>query len=91
LSAKEIKKIKAFCGLTDDDEILGATDDNRSKKKELIVSDKIEKDDPQEFLKVLIDEAFHALDSTIDNRVVDEKARDLASFLWKCGYRRTAI
>jgi len=64
------------------------TDDNRTRTKVMIVSDQLEKDDPKELLRVLLDEAQHALDSTIDNDVVAERAQDLADFLWRCGYRR---
>ena len=88
LSAAELSKVKKSNNLEEDDLILGLTDDNRAKVKKLIVSDVIEAEDPKELLRVLLDEAMHALDSTIDNDVVEEKATDLADFLWRCGYRR---
>ena len=86
LPAKEIAEVRTRYNLTEDDIIQGLTDDNRTRNKKLIVSDEIE--DPKELLRVLLDEAMHALDSTIDNDVVAEKAQDLCDFLWKCGYRR---
>lgn len=76
--------------IPEDIEIVGATDDNRAKVKKMIVSDKLEEENPKELLRVLLDESMHALDSTIDNDVVEEKARDLCEFLWKCGYRRVS-
>jgi len=88
LTKGEIKIICNKFGLRGEDTLLGATDDNRSKKKMIIVSDSIEQTSPKDLLRVLIDEAMHALDSTIDNDVVAEKATDLSNFLWRCGYRR---
>ena len=86
---KEIlDNVRKSCNIADDEDIVGLTDDNRAEKLELIVSDKLEKENPKELLRVLLDEAFHALDSTTDNTVVDEYARDLSDFLWRCGYRR---
>lgn len=88
LSADDLAEIRKMSGLDEDTEILGATDDNRVSEKMMIVSDKLEAENPKELLRVLLDEAWHALDSTIDNTVVYEKAKDLCEFLWRCGYRR---
>lgn len=88
VSSFELEKTRIQYNFKKGDEIVGLTDDNRAKGKRIIVSDKLEESDPKELLRVLIDEAMHALDFTTDNDVVDERARDLASFLWKCGYRR---
>jgi len=88
VSKRLLQQTKKLFNIADNELIVGLTDDNRSRKKKIIVSDKLEQDNPKELLRVLIDEAMHALDSTIDNDVVDEKARDLTDFLWKCGYRR---
>jgi hypothetical protein len=88
VSKRELQLTRKQCNMQPNESIVGLTDDNRSKKKKIIVSDKLEQEDPKELLRVLIDEAMHALDSTIDNDVVYEKADDLANFLWKCGYRR---
>ena len=88
VSPEVLNSVKEQFGFEKDEQIVGLTDDNRSRKKVMIVSDQLEKEDPKELLRVLLDESMHALDSTIDNDVVAEKAADLASFLWKCGYRR---
>jgi len=68
------------------------TDNRSTKEKAIIVSDKVIKSDGEQMLlQVLIDESLHALNETIDNDIVERYAKDLSSFLWRCGYRRTTI
>lgn len=73
-------------GINSPDDILALTDDHDIKGKTILVSDAIE--DDKELMRVLLDEGLHACDNRLDNDVVDVYARDLASFLWRCGYRR---
>jgi hypothetical protein len=85
---EELEEVRQRCGIKPGELVVGLTDDNRTPNPEMLVSDQLEEENPKELLRVLLDEAFHALDSTTDNDVVDEYARDLSNFLWRCGYRR---
>ena len=85
---KEIKECKEKCGITNTDDILALTDDRVTKNKSILISTGI--DDDKELLRVLLDEAIHACDDRIDNDIVDVYARDIANFLWRCGYRKSS-
>ena len=43
---------------------------------------------PKVFLESAIHEAMHAMNWSISEDVIAERARDLARFLWRLGYRR---
>lgn len=85
VSKKDMTACSKSCNIKPS-EMWALTDPPDKKDKKIIVSDDIT--DPKELLRVLLDEAFHALDFKTDNDVVAEYACDLASFLWRCGYRR---
>ena len=43
---------------------------------------------PLQFLEAAIHEAMHAEDKDVPERVVDRRARSMARWLWRLGYRR---
>lgn len=82
-----LKETAERCGIAPED-IIALTDDRGTKGQTILISDEIDSD--KELLRVLLDEGLHACDERIDNGIVDIYARDLANFLWRCGYRRSA-
>ena len=86
ISRAKLKKIATSFDIKNHADILALTDDHDVKEKAIIVRDNIEQ--PKELLRVLLDEALHALDYKIDDNVIDHYSRDLSNFLWRCGYRR---
>lgn len=87
-SAEDIADLKARNGLEPEDQIIALTDNRCVKAPKMIINPKIAEDGEFEVLRVICDESLHALDEKLDNDCVDEMARDLANFLWRCGYRR---
>ena len=73
--------------IDDPNNIIAMTDTRTSKDKSILISSAIKSE--KELLRVLLDEGLHACDDRLDNDVVDVYARDLSSFLWRCGYRIT--
>ncbi len=43
---------------------------------------------PKQFLETAIHEAMHALNWSIGEPIIEERARELARWLWRLGYRR---
>lgn len=43
--------------------------------------------DEKEFLKTVLDEAFHANLWEIDNEIVDQISTNIGEFLWRLGFR----
>ena len=88
VSSKELAEIRKSCHIEPDNTIVGLTDNNDVVNPEIIISDTLDKLSPKDLLRVLLDEGIHACNSKINNDIVDQYARSLAGFLWRCGYRR---
>ncbi len=43
---------------------------------------------PKVFMEAAIHEALHAMNWAIPEAVIDERARELARWLWRLGYRK---
>lgn len=84
---EELKACAQKCGLKTN-EIMAMTDNRGTKGQTILISDTIEND--KDLLRVLLDEGLHACDDRLDNDIVDKYATDLASFLWRCGYRKSS-
>lgn len=62
----------------------GACDDREASGKEIWINPNV---DEKEFLKICIDESFHACLFEVDNEIVDEISESMGNFLWRVGFR----
>lgn len=85
IGKKETKEIIKNHQAKSIDEIDAITHHPDQKNKAIMVRDDLSE---KELLETLLDEGIHAVDFSIDNEFVDVYSKDLASFLWRCGYRR---
>ena len=74
------KPPKSFFGV----EVEGCCDDRDSREKEMWINPDVEEKD---FLKICIDESFHACLFEVDNEIVDEISESMGDFLWRIGFR----
>jgi len=62
----------------------GSCDDRNATQKEMWINPDV---DQKEFLKICIDESFHACLFEVDNEIVDEISESMGEFLWRIGFR----
>lgn len=70
-----------LCGGTAD----GTCDHPTTKGKKIQIATKLSDKDT---LETVIHEIYHASDPNLSEEAVNEMARDMASLLWRLGYRR---